>query len=60
VWPQKITFLSCEQQDADFHIKAQVSGDAKSFMVTATPMSTVASCGGEPKSDTWYQIREGV
>ena len=60
VWPQEIVFLSCEQQGANFHIKARVSGDAKSFMVTATPMSTVASCGGEPKSETWYQIREGV
>lgn len=60
VWPQEITFLSCEQQDADFHLKALVSGSPESFTVAATPVSTVASCAGEPKSDTWYQIRENA
>ena len=58
-WPKEITFLSCEQRDLDFHITAAVNGANKSFVVTATPMATVASCGGDPKSDTWYQMRTG-
>lgn len=57
VWPQEITFLTCEQQDADFHITALVNKQKESFIVTSTPMSTVASCGGDPKSDTWYALR---
>jgi hypothetical protein len=57
VWPQEITFLTCEQQDADFHITALVKDQRESFTVTSTPMSTVASCGGDEKSDTWYQMR---
>jgi hypothetical protein len=60
VWPQEITFLSCEQRDMDFQITALVNGTDESFIVTATPMSTVASCGGDPKSDTWYQIRSSI
>lgn len=57
VWPQEITFLTCEQQHADFHITALVNNQKESFTVTSTPMSTVASCGGDPKSDSWYALR---
>jgi hypothetical protein len=56
VWPQEITFLTCEQHDADFHITALVRDQKESFTVTSTPRSTVASCGGDPKSDTWYAL----
>jgi len=56
VWPQEITFLSCEQHDTDFHIDALVNSSSKSFIVTSTPVTTVASCGGDLKSDTWYHL----
>ncbi len=60
MWPQEVIFLSSEQHDSDFRITTLVNNIEQSFIVTATPMSTVASCGGEPKSDTWYQIHESV
>ena len=56
VWPQEITFLSCEQHDTDFHIDALVNSSSESFIVTSTPVTTVASCGGDLKSDTWYHL----
>lgn len=57
VWPREVVFLSCEQRGNDFYISARVDSVSESFVVTSTPVSTVASCGGDEKSDTWYQMR---
>ncbi len=60
VWPQEITFRSCEQFGNDFHIDALVNDTGETYIVTETSMNIVASCGGEPKSNTSYQMRTSI
>jgi hypothetical protein len=60
VWPQEIEFQSCEQHDTEFHITALMNNISESFLVNSTTGYIVASCGGDPKPNTWYHMRMDI
>lgn len=60
LWPQKIEFQSCEQHGTTFHITALVDNISETYSVQATSGDIVASCGGDPKPNTWYHMPVGI
>ena len=57
-WPQRPEFETFEQDGSELHIAALINGTRKLFTVSTTTVEIVASCGAEPKFDTWYQLKE--
>jgi hypothetical protein len=56
LWPATPDFQSCQQINSDFHIEVVIDGVAGSFVVAATDVDSVASCGAEPKNNTQYSM----